>query len=237
MNTQTQPSDSPRRWDKKSRLALAKGMLLVLTLGAVAWSFQAMGLEDALHMDDQWVEVHLKGNHWGWLVFLGFAALYTGLGLPRQFAAIVGGYAFGVVVGGLLALAATLIGCVFAFFYARFLGRDLVIRKFGSRLEKINRVLEKNPMSMTLIIRFLPFGSNIVTNLVAGVSSIPVLWFLLGSLVGYLPQTFIFALLGKGVLEDPLWTTLLSAALLAISIFIGIALYRKYKLQDVLSDD
>ncbi|THB65265.1 MAG: DedA family protein [Desulfovibrio sp.] len=142
-----------------------------------------------------------------------------------------------MVVGGLLALAATLIGCVFAFFYARFLGRDLVIRKFGSRLEKINRVLEKNPMSMTLIIRFLPFGSNIVTNLVAGVSSIPVLWFLLGSLVGYLPQTFIFALLGKGVLEDPLWTTLLSAALLAISIFIGIALYRKYKLQDVLSDD
>ena len=88
---------------------------------------------------------------------------------------------------------------------------------------------------MTLIIRFLPVGSNLVTNLVAGVSAIPTGWFLLGSLAGYTPQTLIFALLGNGVRVDPLWRTLLSASLLAASTLLGLALYRNYKLQGVVN--
>ena len=231
---ETTAASSPR-WDRASFMALAKGLLLLLTLAGLAWGLKAAGIADAL--DTRWAEEHLKNKHLGWLLFLGFAIPYTAAGLPRQLMCFIGGYAFGFLAGGLLALGATLAGCAVSFSYARFLGREFVTRKFGKRLQRINTALARNPFSMTLIIRFLPFGSNIVTNMVAGVSAIPAAWFLLGSLVGFMPQTFIFALLGSGIRVDPIFTTLLSAALLAASIILGLVLYRRYRLQDVVRED
>lgn len=228
-----EPAESAGRWDRATWRALAKGLLLLASLAAIAWALKAAGIAEAL--DTHWADVNLKHNHLGWLLFLGLASLYTSVGLPRQLISFLGGYAFGFLPGALLALAATLTGCAVAFTYARFLGRDIVTRKFGKRLERINKALARNPFTMTLIIRFLPFGSNIVTNLVAGVSVIPAAWFLLGSAAGFAPQTLIFALLGDGIRVDPLFTTLLSGALLAASILLGLVLYRKYRLQDVVS--
>ena len=52
---------------------------------------------------------------------------------------------------------------------------------------------------MTLLIRLLPVGNNFATSLAAGVSRVPARPFLLGSLLGYMPQTMVFALAGSGV--------------------------------------
>jgi uncharacterized membrane protein YdjX (TVP38/TMEM64 family) len=52
---------------------------------------------------------------------------------------------------------------------------------------------------MTVLIRLLPVGSNLLTNLAAGISSIRSKHFFSGTLLGYLPQTLVFALVGSGV--------------------------------------
>ncbi|MFV0349897.1 MAG: SNARE associated Golgi protein, partial [Halodesulfovibrio sp.] len=58
--------------------------------------------------------------------------------------------------------------------------------------------------------------------------------FLGGSALGYVPQTFIFALLGSGVNVDPVWRTTISAVLMVVSSLLGYRLYRKYRVESEL---
>jgi uncharacterized membrane protein YdjX (TVP38/TMEM64 family) len=89
---------------------------------------------------------------------------------------------------------------------------------------------------MTLVIRCLPVGNNLLTNLAAGVSNIPAATFIGGSFIGYIPQTLIFALLGSGVRVDPVWRTTISGLLFAVSTLLGWMLYRRYRVEKTLDD-
>ena len=208
---------------------LAKGLFLMASLVAIGWGVEASGL--AHRLDADWVDSEIRGNGVaGWLYYLGFGALAVAVGLPRQAVCFLGGYAFGLGEGLILAETASGLGCLLCFLYARLLGRELVRHRFADRLEKLDGVLRGHPFSMAMMIRLLPVGSNILTNLVAGVSSVKLLPFLGGSLVGYLPQTAIFVLLGSGIHVQPVWRTAISVALFVVSGLLGVVLYRRVRL-------
>lgn len=208
---------------------LLKGLLLMASLLAIGWAVEASGL--AHRLDANWVDTEIRGNGYvGWLYYLGFGAVAVGVGLPRQAVCFLGGYAFGLGEGVILAEAASGIGCLLCFLYARLMGRELVRHRFSERLEKLDAVLKEHPLSMAMMIRLLPVGSNVLTNLLAGVSSVALLPFLAGSLIGYLPQTAIFVLLGSGIHVQPVWRTAVSVALFVASGLLGVVLYRRVKL-------
>jgi uncharacterized membrane protein YdjX (TVP38/TMEM64 family) len=143
--------------------------------------------------------------------------------------AFFGGYAFGVLTGFLLGAFAALGGCILAFYYARLFGRGLVRRMFPEKLQRFDDFIRGHPFSMTLLVRLLPVGSNLVTNLIAGVSKIPKPAFFAGSFVGYMPQTLIFALAGSGLTVGSHWQISLSIVLFIISGMLGVRLYRKMR--------
>jgi uncharacterized membrane protein YdjX (TVP38/TMEM64 family) len=82
---------------------------------------------------------------------------------------------------------------------------------------------------MTLVVRLLPVGSNALTNLLAGVSSVRALPFFAGSTLGFLPQNLVFALAGSGVNLDPAVRLSVAAILFVISSLLGIWLYRRHR--------
>ncbi len=212
----------------RSSRILLRGLVLVLSLVALGYLLKATGLGTAL--DKAWIDSSIRGQGAaGELLFIAAGAVFTGLGLPRNLIAFLGGYAFGVLSGTALALAAAALGCAAAFFYARLLGRDFVARRFPGRVRKIDDFLSRNPFSMTLLIRLLPVGSNLVVNLTAGVSRVDFAAFIGGSVLGYIPQTFIFALMGSGINIDPAWRIGVSVLLFVISGAIGVVFYRKYR--------
>ena len=90
---------------------------------------------------------------------------------------------------------------------------------------------------MTLLIRFLPAGSNLLTNLAAGVSKVGAMPFILGSAIGYIPQTAVFALVGSGIGVDHFWRFSLSVLLFLICGGLGIHLYRRYRHGKSLHDE
>jgi uncharacterized membrane protein YdjX (TVP38/TMEM64 family) len=53
--------------------------------------------------------------------------------------------------------------------------------------------------------------------------------FILGSGVGYIPQTAVFALVGSGISVDPGWRIGLGAVLFLVSGALGIYLYRRLR--------
>jgi len=205
---------------------LLKGLLLMASLLAIGWAVKASGL--AHRLDANWVDTEIRGNGVsGWLYYLGFGALTVAVGLPRQAVCFLAGYAFGLGEGLILAETASGLGCLLCFLYARLLGRELVRHRFAERIEKLDAVLKGHPFTMATLIRLLPVGSNVLTNLVAGVSSVALPPFLAGSLVGYLPQTAIFVLLGSGIHVQPVWRTVVSVALFVMSGLLGVVLYRR----------
>ena len=206
---------------------LSKGLVLMASLVAIGWGVKVSGL--AQHLDAQWVDSEIRGNGLGWLYYLGFGAVAAAVGLPRQAICFLGGYAFGLGEGLVLAEGASGLGCLLCFLYARLLGRELVRHRFAERLARLDDFLKGHPFSMAMLIRLLPVGSNVITNLLAGVSSAPLPPFLAGSLVGYLPQTVIFVLLGSGINVQPVWRTAASVVLFVASALLGVLLYRRMR--------
>ena len=91
----------------------------------------------------------------------------------------------------------------------------------------MDRFLTERAFTATLTLRLLPVGSNIVLNLVAGVSGVATVPFLVASAIGYVPQTVAFALAGAGAgLSDGLQFGL-AALLLVLSVGLGILLLRR----------
>lgn len=214
------PASPPvRRLLKGASLFAALAVALVLAR-AVA------GTESYSRFVDEHIRAH---GLTGVALYLGLTALLTCVGAPRPVLSLAGGYAFGALWGTVWATAGVTAGCVLSFSYARFLGQDFVQRRFGHRIDRLEKFVARSPFVMTLIIRSLPVGNNLVTNILAGVSRIPALPFFAGSCLGYIAQNFIFALLGSGVRVDPLWRTAISAALFALASLLGIWLYRRYR--------
>lgn len=205
-----------------------RGLAWIASLVLVGYALQASGLGSSI--DKAWIDSDIRGQGFaGEMLFLAVGLAFTAVGLPRQVICFLAGYAFGFAEGTVLALLATVLGCIVAFYYARALGRDFVVARFPGRVRSIDNFLHENPLSMTLLIRLLPLGSNLVTNLAAGVSSVRGPSFFIGSAIGYLPQTLVFALAGSGISVDPEFRIAISVVLFVVSGFLGVSLYRKYR--------
>ncbi|MDW2406278.1 DedA family protein, partial [Vibrio sp. 1262-1] len=66
-----------------------------------------------------------------------------------------------------------------------------------------------------LLLRLFPIGNNVVTNVLSGSVRVPFFAFISASLLGYLPQIIIFALMGAGIHSS-------SNTMIYLSIFFGI---------------
>lgn len=204
------------------------GLLLITTLVGLAYLFQATSLSAML--DTTWIDQEVRGKGLsGELLFIGIGALATALGAPRQVISFLAGYAFDLVLGTMLGVIATVGGCLLAFFYARCFGRALVTAKLRERVRRIEDFIHHNTFSMTLLIRLLPVGSNLGTNLAAGVTRVRAIPFVLGSALGYIPQTVVFALIGSGISVDPLLRIGLGVALFLLSGLLGLYLFRQFR--------
>lgn len=228
------PSD--RRQLSATLRILGNALLPALLLASGAALIHWGGLGDMLGAE--WIDGHIRGQGpIGWLLFVGLTGLATCLAVPRQAVSFLGGYAFGFVGGSLLSLAAAGFGCLLGFWYARLtrlawqlgLRPELLGRRMAG-LAKVDGFLRANPFGMALTIRLLPVGNNSLTNLLAGVSGVPLGPFLAGSLLGYVPQTLIFALLGSGISVAPAWRIGTAVILLLASSLLGWRIYRRSSL-------
>ncbi len=208
---------------------LVRGLLLIAVIAGAAWM-----LGDLL--DRRWMDVHIR-NHGinGELLFLALGSLFMAVGLSRQFVAILAGYGFGFLHGLLLVEIASILGCIMAFYYARWFSADMIAAHYPDKIRRIDDFIERNPFTKTLMIRLFPVGSNLVVNLAAGISRIPVTPFLLGSAIGYLPQNIVFALVGSGISVDPTLRMGLAALLFIVSGLLGMYLLRRHRNEKLVS--
>ncbi len=201
--------------------AMARPTLLFLGLVVAGLALRGLGLDAG---------IEAAGRN-GPVAFLAAGTVACAVGVPRQVVAYSGGLAFGFWPGAALALVAETLGCAADLFWARLAARSWaahwLTRAGGGRLDRLHRFLVANAFTATLTMRLLPVGSNLVLNLLAGVSNVAAGPFLLASVLGYVPQTAVFALLGGGVRVSQGAQVALAVALLAASTALGLLLLRR----------
>jgi len=135
------------------------------------------------------------------IAFIAASSLLIMVGTPRLIFFTFGSFAFGFAPGLLYSLCACLIGSFLAFSFARWGARAWLSERFGSK-PYVRRVVDAEPGILAIaVLRFLPV-SNALINIALALSSAGLRAFFLGSLLGYLPQGIIAALIGSGLAQD-----------------------------------
>lgn len=207
---------------------ILKGLLFLIACALCGMLLSTNAIFETLNR--QWIDLSIRNNGFpGVLLFTLIGASVTAIGCPRQLVAFLGGYAFGFIGGSLLSTLGVILGCFFSLNFARLAIRPLVSRLYPQRIGKVDRFLSVRPVVKTIIIRLLPLGNNLVTNLVAGVTRVKTRHFILGSAIGYYPQMAIFALMGEGVVVLSAWKIGLSVVLFGVASALSLLLYREYR--------
>lgn len=209
--------------------AILRGMLLVILL-VLASSL----LGDVLDRD--WIDTRIRGQGLaGQGLFVIVACLLMSLGLSRQLVAFLAGYGFGFTPGLVLSMLAVTGACMLTFTLSRRVLRGLFLQHFSARIRSIDRFIRDHTFSVTLLFRLLPVGSNWMVNIAAGASDVRSLPFFLGSVLGYVPQMLVFALVGSGSRLGQFWQVGIAMALLVAAAALGYWLFARYRRQGRLA--
>lgn len=169
----------------------------------------------------------LFAQHWAvaWPVFTLGAVVYTALGGPRQVLALSCGILFGGLNGALIGTLLTGVGALVTMLAVQRMSLVWVRKRYEAKIALVKAVLAEDTWLWVCVIRLMPVGSNLVTNIAAALSDLRLTSVFLGSLPGYLPQMLIFSFAGAGfALHDgsKLW---ISLGMLVFSTALGMYLY------------
>jgi uncharacterized membrane protein YdjX (TVP38/TMEM64 family) len=211
-------------------LGMLKPIILILSV-AVGWVLLKNTSIGASIQDYEWVRLQItQSGPIGPLLFIlagGIATTF--LFFPRLLLCSIAGFVFGFKAGILWGLAGTVLGCIITYYYAQAMGRTFVEKRIPPKIAKYEPMLRKHSFSMILMIRFFPIGNNLLTNLLAGVSNIKPLPYFLGSAIGYLPQTLIFALIGSGIRKETWIRSAVSCGLFLVTVVIMLLLLKRFR--------
>lgn len=137
------------------------------------------------------------------IMVAGFMIIYivqTALSLPgAAILSLAAGAIFGSIMGTVYANIAATIGATLAFLVTRYLLRDVILNKFGSRLEGMNRELEQRGLSYLLFLRLVPLFPFFLINLAAGLTRLPLRTFFFGTMLGIIPGGFVYVNAGASL--------------------------------------
>lgn len=172
------------------------------------------------------------------IMVASFMAIYivqTVLSLPgAAILSLAAGAIFGAIMGTIYASIAATIGATLAFLVTRYLLRDAVLNKFGSKLAGMNRELEERGFSYLLFLRLVPVFPFFLINLAAGLTRLPLRTFFLATMIGIIPAGFVFVNAGASLATIDSVADIASPRVLGSLALLGLfalipVLYNKFK--------
>ncbi|MES1949708.1 mercuric reductase [Salinisphaera sp. S4-8] len=162
----------------------------------------------------------------GLLFAAGFFLVYvavTAISLPgAAVMTLIGGALFGLAEGTLLVSFASAIGATLAFLIARFVLRESVQKRFGSRLKALNRGVERDGAFYLFALRLVPVFPFFVINLAMGLTPVRTRTFYWVSQLGMLPGTLVYVNAGTQLGQVESLSGVLSPGLIASFVLLGL---------------
>ena len=132
------------------------------------------------------------------ILYVAVYILQTAFSLPGgALMTLTGGFLFGSILGTIFVNIGATAGATLAFLAARYVLRDWVERKFGERIEPIQAGFAQNAFSYLLTLRLIPAFPFFLVNLVSGLTRIPLGTYVIGTSIGIIPGSFVYAFAGR----------------------------------------
>ena len=180
-------------------------LLTLLVIGAILLAIvHVTPLGQKVRDWDTLAELFKGGGFRADTYFIVISSSLMMLGVPRLLFCALAGFAFGLWEGLLWSMVSSLIGSYAAFLAARWGARDWLAARFGSH-RIFGRIVHIKPTTGSVVlVRMLPV-SNAFINFGLALSCVGSRAFLLGSLIGFLPQGFVAVVVGSGMAADVPW--------------------------------
>jgi len=168
---------------------------------------------------------------WGPVLIIGFmAAAIVMSPIPSAPIAVTSGFLYGHGWGTVFIIIGAVSGALIAFSISRMMGYDVVQKRFGSRLNYKFLNSGKHIAVAVGVSRLIPFVSFDIVSYAAGLTKISYVQFLLATVIGITPASFLLAHLGDELstsdLENMFYTIILLGFITLVPI---IAVYLKSK--------
>lgn len=194
----------PRNPARKSGINIQRLLpIAVLAVGLVA--FFAFDLDRFITLDalvthraflQGWAADH---GALAWLIFGLIYVVAVALCIPGgAVLTIAAGFLFGPYVTTPVVVIAATCGATILFVAARYAFADYLRRKAGAAMRRMEDGFSKNALSYMLVLRLVPLFPFWLVNLVPAFLGVSIRTYVIGTLIGIIPGTFVFASIGDG---------------------------------------
>jgi uncharacterized membrane protein YdjX (TVP38/TMEM64 family) len=178
---------------------------LAVLLAAIA-AFFALGLHGYLSFEalrqhrEQLLALVEEHPFLAPLAFLAVYAAVIALSVPGgAILTIAGGFLFGIVPATLYVLVGATVGATIVFLIARTALGDALRAKAGPRIRRMEEGFRQDALSYLLVLRLIPIFPFWLVNIVPAFLGVPVRTYVLGTFVGIIPGSFVYASVGNGL--------------------------------------
>ena len=124
-----------------------------------------------------------------WVLLLGF-------GSPIF---LIGGFIFGKWVGTILVVFGLTIGSTLLYYFANFLIKDLIYKKFSSKFKYLTEKFKRNELAYFILYRAVGGIPFFLQNLLPLLFNVKIRNYFFGTIIGLTPQLFVGVSLGAGI--------------------------------------
>lgn len=219
-----------------SALKWGIGILIALFIGAFLYleSQQYISLDTLKANRDQLRQYTHEHYLRAVLIFMGIYCLQVAIFLPGDaLLTLLGGFLFGSVLGTLYVNVGATSGATLALLASRYLFRDWIESRFKERFNSVRKGFAQHAFNYLVGLRLIPVMPFWLVNLLAGLTQMKVLSYVLATSLGMLPASFVYAYAGQqlGSLNSPGEVTspgvILALILLAV-LALSPILYKKW---------
>ena len=134
------------------------------------------------------------------ILFIVLYTAVTAMAVPGSAVmTIAGGFLFGITFGTIWVVIAATAGATMLFLLARTTLGDALRRKAGPTLQRMEAGFQKNAFSYLLSLRLVPIFPFFLINIVPAFLGVTLRTYVLATLLGIIPGSFVFASIGAGL--------------------------------------
>lgn len=185
---------------------LARRILPVVAIALGIVAFFAFDLDsyvtfDAIRQNREWLIAQVEANAvLSALVFISAYAAIVAFSLPgATVLSITGGFLFGQWFGMAWNVIGATLGATLLFLAARTAFGDLLHKKAGPWLHRLEEGFQENALSYLLVMRLVPLFPFFVVNLVPAFLGVSLRVFVLATFFGIIPGAFVYTSVGVGL--------------------------------------
>jgi len=195
-----------RRRDNGIMLGILKRIAPLVVLAAGLGAFFALGLHQYLSFgalrENRYLLIGLVESY-GFAAAVSYIVLYAAMvafSIPGGLMmSIAGGFLFGTLWGTLYIVLGATTGAAVLFIIAKTVLGDFLREKAGPWLKKMEGGFQLDALSYLLVLRLVPLFPFFVVNLVPAFLGMRLSIYVIGTFVGIIPGTFVFASVGAGL--------------------------------------